>query len=67
MQNDLDEFFAVADFVNPGLLGSLKTFRSRYSRAACGCEGEGEANVLGFLLPWVVVFFQFCLVGGSTY
>ena len=29
MQNDLDEFFAVADFVNPGLLGSLKTFRSR--------------------------------------
>ncbi|CAN0454260.1 unnamed protein product, partial [Hapterophycus canaliculatus] len=29
MQNDLDEFFAVADFVNPGLLGSLKSFRSR--------------------------------------
>ncbi|CAM9648359.1 unnamed protein product, partial [Ectocarpus sp. 8 AP-2014] len=32
MQNDLDEFFAVADFVNPGLLGSLKSFRSRYTR-----------------------------------
>lgn len=29
MQNDLDEFFAVADFVNPGLLGTLKDFRSR--------------------------------------
>ncbi|CAM9590447.1 unnamed protein product [Ectocarpus sp. 6 AP-2014] len=32
MQNDLDEFFAVADFVNPALLGSLKSFRSRYTR-----------------------------------
>ena len=31
MQNDLDEFFAVADFANPGLLGTLKGFRSRYS------------------------------------
>lgn len=30
MQNDLDEFFAVADFVNPGLLGDIKSFRSRY-------------------------------------
>ena len=29
MQNDLDEFFAMADFVNPGLLGSLKSFRSK--------------------------------------
>lgn len=29
MQNDLDEFFAIADFVNPGLLGDLRSFRIR--------------------------------------
>lgn len=27
MQNNLDEFFAMMDFVNPGLLGSLLSFK----------------------------------------
>ncbi|CAM9725690.1 unnamed protein product [Scytosiphon promiscuus] len=49
MQNDLDEFFAVADFVNPGLLGNLKSFRSRYTRpmkAAWDREADEDVSDL---------------------
>lgn len=27
MQNDLNEFYAMMDFANPGLLGSLSAFK----------------------------------------
>ncbi|EFX87055.1 RAD54B meiotic recombination protein, partial [Daphnia pulex] len=30
VQNDLKEFFSLADFVNPGILGSLSSFRRTY-------------------------------------
>ena len=30
VQNDLDEFFAMADFTNPGVLGTAEEFRRRY-------------------------------------
>lgn len=30
MQNHLDEFFAMVDFCNPGVLGSAAEFRRRY-------------------------------------
>ncbi|KAG8570322.1 hypothetical protein GDO81_011212 [Engystomops pustulosus] len=30
VQNDLQEFFALIDFVNPGILGSLSTYRKIY-------------------------------------
>lgn len=30
VQNDLQEFFALIDFVNPGILGSLSSFRKIY-------------------------------------
>lgn len=31
VQNDLDEFFAVCDFVNPGCLGTLQSFRNVFA------------------------------------
>ena len=31
MQNDLDEFFAMVDFTNPGILGEAASFRRRFS------------------------------------
>ena len=31
MQNDLDEFFSMVDFTNPGVLGDVKDFRKRFS------------------------------------
>ena len=31
MQNDLDEFFAMVDFANPGILGEAAVFRRRFS------------------------------------
>ena len=31
MQNDLDEFFAMVDFTNPGILGEAAAFRRRFS------------------------------------
>ncbi|CAN8074925.1 unnamed protein product [Agarophyton chilense] len=31
VQNDLDEFFAVCDFVNPGCLGTLQCFRNIFA------------------------------------
>jgi DNA repair and recombination RAD54-like protein len=31
MQNDLDEFFAMVDFTNPGVLGDERAFRRNYS------------------------------------
>lgn len=49
MQNDLDEFFAVADFVNPGLLGSLKSFRSRFAPT------ESSAHDVVFVMGGKVV------------
>lgn len=30
VQNDLQEFFALVDFVNPGILGSLSSYRRIY-------------------------------------
>ncbi|CAM9759137.1 unnamed protein product, partial [Choristocarpus tenellus] len=45
MQNDLDEFFSMADFVNPGILGDIKSFRSRFSKpikAAWDRDAEDE-------------------------
>lgn len=30
IQNDLQEFYALIDFVNPGILGPLSTFRKIY-------------------------------------
>lgn len=30
VQNDLQEFFALVDFVNPGILGSLSSYRKIY-------------------------------------
>lgn len=30
VQNDLQEFFALTDFVNPGILGSLSSYRKIY-------------------------------------
>ena len=30
VQNDLQEFFALIDFVNPGILGSLSSYRKIY-------------------------------------
>jgi DNA repair and recombination protein RAD54B len=32
IQNDLSEFFAMCDFSNPGVLGSLSTFRNTYEK-----------------------------------
>lgn len=31
MQNDLDEFWSMVDFTNPGVLGDASAFRKRYS------------------------------------
>lgn len=50
MQNDLGEFFAVADFVNPGLLGTLKSFRSR-SLSRCTSEARGSCIETLLKLP----------------
>merc|ERR1719201_1240801 len=33
MQNDLDEFFAMVNFTNPGCLGSVPHFRKYYQKA----------------------------------
>lgn len=30
IQNDLQEFYALIEFVNPGILGSLSTYRKIY-------------------------------------
>jgi SNF2 family DNA or RNA helicase len=30
MQNDLEEFFAMVDFTNPGVLGTCSEFRRKY-------------------------------------
>lgn len=48
VQNDLQEFFALIDFVNPGILGSLSSYRKIYeepiiiSRQASASEEEKE-------------------------
>lgn len=53
IQNDLSEFFAMVDFVNPGLLGTFKTFmkefegpivRSRQPNAPSADVEKGEAR-----------------------
>ena len=39
MQNKLDEFYAMVDFTNPGILGKIEQFRRRFVRPIeCGRE-----------------------------
>eukprot|EP00940_MAST-03C_sp_MAST-3C-sp2_P000902 g902.t1 len=48
MQNKLDEFYAMVDFTNPGILGKIEAFRRRYERPIeygrePGCTEKEEA------------------------
>ncbi len=63
VENNLSELWALLDWGTPGLLGSLKTFRQRYGRAAeraarggaAGEEDSAAAERLGRLIrPFVL-------------
>lgn len=43
IQNDLEEFFSMADFINPGYLGDLPTFRNVYQDKIMK-GGEADAD-----------------------
>ncbi|HUY49044.1 MAG TPA: SNF2-related protein [Streptosporangiaceae bacterium] len=55
VENSLSELWAILDWVNPGLFGTLPTFRERYGRAA-EREADGDAaRRLGRLIsPFVL-------------
>ena len=59
LQNDLEEFFAMVDFTNPGVLGDVAAFRRKFQTPisvsrepwatgetinACGCSSRREAS-----------------------
>lgn len=46
MQNHLDEFYAMVDFCNPGVLGSPAEFRKRYEAPILAGERPGCLDVL---------------------
>jgi hypothetical protein len=45
VENSLSELWAILDWANPGLLGSLAAFRERYGRAAERAAGPGDDEV----------------------
>lgn len=50
VQNDLEEFFSVCNFVNPGALGSLSSFRNIFASpilASRDAHASSEATALG--------------------
>ncbi|XP_045027998.1 DNA repair and recombination protein RAD54B isoform X2 [Daphnia magna] len=66
VQNDLKEFFTLADFVNPGILGSLSAFRRIYEEPIVALQqpecdedtreiGEGCASELAHLTSQFVL------------
>jgi hypothetical protein len=55
VENNLSELWAMLDWTTPGLLGSLKTFRSRYAKAIEGEKDRGAAERLSRLIgPFVL-------------
>ena len=44
IQNDLSEFFMMADFVNPGLFGSYKTFAKEFEMPIVKSRQPGASN-----------------------
>ncbi|WP_246234636.1 DEAD/DEAH box helicase [Streptomyces boluensis] len=42
VENNLSELWALLDWTTPGLLGPLKSFRSRHARAVEGAEAAGQ-------------------------
>lgn len=44
VENSLSELWAILDWANPGLLGSLPAFRDRYGRAAERAAGTGAGG-----------------------
>ena len=50
VENSLSELWAILDWTNPGLFGTLAAFRERYGRAAERDAGGGAARRLGRLV-----------------
>ena len=50
VENSLSELWAILDWTNPGLFGTLAAFRERYGRAAEREAGGGAARRLGRLV-----------------
>ena len=50
VENSLSELWAILDWTNPGLFGTLAAFRERYGRAAEREAGGGAARRLGRLI-----------------
>mmetsp|Transcript_23960 Transcript_23960/g.63379 ORF Transcript_23960/g.63379 Transcript_23960/m.63379 type:complete len:827 (-) Transcript_23960:185-2665(-) len=44
VQNDLDEFFAVCNFTNPGCLGDISTFRTVFSNPIVQSRDKGAST-----------------------
>lgn len=55
MQNDLQEFYAIIEFVNPGILGSSTAYRKVYEepilRSRQPSSTEVTLSSLSFLFP----------------
>ncbi|HEU5427571.1 MAG TPA: DEAD/DEAH box helicase [Actinocrinis sp.] len=55
VENNLSELWALLDWTTPGLLGTLKTFRGRYSKAIEGEQDRAAADRLARLIgPFVL-------------
>lgn len=47
IQNDLQEFYALIEFVNPGILGSLSTYRKIYEEPIVRSREPSATEVFG--------------------
>jgi hypothetical protein len=52
LQNDLEEFFAMVDFTNPGVLGDAAAFRRKF-----------EGPILTAREPWATGAWRWCCHG----